>query len=231
MAWPDALISLVGVALGGGIAAAAGSRSAQRSNTAAALQALADMRDLRYAREPDEAGIPDRDLMRRVRADLLTGGAPWVLVEMHERATEAALLGTWHISRSLNTEASERQRKYAQAIFHPSRFSTRPILQLGDSLEQAIAESLERPFLSAMFGPWRRAELRRAVETVAKENEITRFPPCADDSRDSIWRTLAIEPATRWLTWPRRRARRQGYEHSIQGDGWYPKWARRSDET
>jgi len=230
MPWQDSVVSLGGVALGGAIAAFAGSRSARRSNTAAALQALADMRNLRLT-STDDAGLPDSALIRRARADLLIGGAPWVLVEMHERAVRAALLGTWSISRSLKSEESERQRRYAQAVFHPARFSTRPIMRIGDALEQAIAESLERPFTSAVFGPWRRARLRSLVRRVARENEVTRFPPHADETGEHMWQLTAVDPVTRWLRWPKRRAMTRGSERLEQSRSWYPASARHLDDT
>jgi hypothetical protein len=230
MAWQDSAISLLGVAVGGGIAAAAGSRSARRANTAAALRALADMRSLRATADPQEAGLPDRDLIRRARGDLLIGGAPWVLVEMHERATYAALSATWSLSGGRDAE-SERQRMYVQAVFHPSRFLARPILRLGDLLEQAMAESLERPSASVILGPWRRVTLRREVSRVANENEVTRYPDKDGDRSDWLWQELAVLPVTRWLTWPKRRALRSGHERSEQDENWYPKSARRGDEA
>lgn len=232
MAWQDSALSLLGVVFGGGIAAAAGSRATRRSKTAPALRALAAMHTLRLA-AGKSSRIPDEDELRTSRARLLVGGAPWVVVEMFERATLASMVATWHLTHARADREAAEQSVYAGSILHPSRFALRPILQLAETLEQVLAEELERPLVSAVLSPVRRLQLRWAVRRVAEVNEVTMFPPYADMAKQSAWDQTVVRHLAGLLVWPRRRLRATGGEKPFPiGAGFYPDpWPRDKPST
>jgi hypothetical protein len=167
MEW-SAVLNLVGVALGGGIAALAGSRSSRRGAAADALTALAEMHDMR--REP---GSADREVLLSARVRLLAAGCSWVLVEMHERATLASRTSASAIVALREAAVTPEQQKYASRMYHPSRFYSRPLLQLGDVFEQALAEQIERPIKSKLLAAVRLQQLKRLTRGVRADNAST----------------------------------------------------------
>jgi len=156
-----------------------------------------------------------------------------VVVEMFERATLASMVATWHLTHARADREAAEQSVYAGSILHPSRFALRPILQLAETLEQVLAEELERPLVSAVLSPVRRLQLRWSVRRVAEVNEVTMFPPYADMAKQSAWDQTVVRHLSGLLVWPRRRLRATGGERPFPiGAGFYPDpWPRDKPST
>jgi len=217
----DALLNLAGVALGGAIAAFTGSRSSRRGAAADGLTALANMHWIRRmeVQEPEDS---DQQILT-ARTDLLAAGCSWVLVEMHERTTLAARNGAWKLRVLIKQAESQAAKKYGSNLLHPSRSTTRPLIQLGDLFEQALADDIERPLRSRALRPLRVARLKRMTSKVQTDNEVLRMPPREDPRLQEIWDGMVERDVTALLNWPKRRILPSGDEAPIEiSDDWYP---------
>jgi hypothetical protein len=219
MAWQDSALSLIGVALGGGIAAFAGSRAARRGAAADALSALAEAHNLRWTLGP-EFNL-DRNLLLETRIRLLAGGASWMLVEVHERLTQACLLSAYHLFRERMSQNETPTMMYAHRITHPGRFFRRPLMQLTDAVERCLADEIERPLRSRLLRPVRLRRLRQTLGRAATDNELTRMPRFDEGDSQTAW-DVATSSALAYLEWPNASALKAADWPNVPED-WWPK--------
>lgn len=202
MAWHEAVINLAAVALGGIIAALANRGASRRDARAKALTALQTVSVLRL-RPPQDAGVPPRREMTEARAALLAGGASWVSVELHERATLAAMHATWYLGQAAR-RGDSAEAKYASRSLHPSRFTSRPIVQWAEILDLVVANEIERPLRARLLRPLVSRRLHRVLAEVRSNNEATLYP-----GKDDVVAS-ALRRVDTYLQWPSERLRLLG---------------------
>jgi hypothetical protein len=219
VAWQDSALSLMGVALGGGIAALAGSRATQRGAVADALNALAVAHDLRWELEANTPPL-DREVLLEVRTRLLAGGASWTLVEVHERLIRACTLSGHYLRTIRNDQSQAPTTMYAHRMTHPSRFFNRPLMQLTDAVERFLADEIERPLRSRLLHTVRLRRVRQTLERAVMDNELTRMPPFDEEASQRAWDVSTTQTLT-YLQWPQHLALKASDWPNVP-ENWWP---------